>query len=161
MTGETSLRGPRDESYLPVDGCSACSQGLEEDGVRLGMFHRWHSTCVQCKTCGDTAVPMLKGEGADDGSHKSRDDGSASATAILVPKSKRPQPRVDDFFYRRSPEEQAVAPRNIFCVRHRDAACQSGFAPVSRLEQFAFLLHIALRRLYVHFRIHHALPSGK
>jgi hypothetical protein len=29
------------------------------------------------------------------------------------------------------------------------------------LEQFAFLLHVALRRLYLHFREHHHIPSGK
>lgn len=161
MTGETTLRGPRSESFLPIDGCSVCGQGLEEECCRLGMFHRYHSTCVQCQACGDTAVPMLKGEGADDGSHRSRDDASASATAILVPKSKKPMPRVNDFFYVSSADEHDVAPRDILCKIHRGASSQGGFAAVSRLEQFTFLLHVALRRLYVHYRMTQNLPSGK
>jgi hypothetical protein len=52
-------------------------------------------------------------------------------------------------------------PENIFCLLHRSAVCRPGFKTVSRLEQYAFLLHIALRRLYVHFRVHHELPSGQ
>jgi hypothetical protein len=35
------------------------------------------------------------------------------------------------------------------------------FESVSRLEQYAFLLHIALRRLYIYYRTHHQLPSGE
>jgi hypothetical protein len=32
---------------------------------------------------------------------------------------------------------------------HQRPGCQSGFQAVSRLEQYAYLLNVALRRLYV------------
>ena len=81
------------------------------------------------------------------------DDGVTTA----VSRSRRPPPRVDEFFY----EPAHSPPDTIFCSFHRSSTCSSGFQGVSRLEQYTFLLHIALRRLYVHFRLHYALPSGE
>lgn len=66
---------------------------------------------------------------------------------------------MDEFFFE---APHAAEPLNtILCGLHRSSTCKHGFECVSRLEQYAFLLHIALRRLYVHFRMHHDLPSGE
>lgn len=113
------------------------------------MFNRWHSPCVACVACGDRAVPISVEE-SDDGQAKYKEDGSL----IVAPKSKRPPPRVDNFLLE-------LPEYTVYCAQHQTERCQRGFEPVSRLEQYAFLLHIALRRLYVHFRIHHDLPSGE
>ncbi|EGO22161.1 hypothetical protein SERLADRAFT_362555 [Serpula lacrymans var. lacrymans S7.9] len=40
-------------------------------------------------------------------------------------------------------------PTVTLCTDHSHATCRSGFQAVSRLEQYAFLLNIALRRLYL------------
>jgi hypothetical protein len=40
-------------------------------------------------------------------------------------------------------------PTIILCTEHAHQGCRSGFQPVQRLEQYAFLLNVALRRLYL------------
>ncbi|KAI9636708.1 uncharacterized protein MKK02DRAFT_25397 [Dioszegia hungarica] len=146
-THETTLRGPQEEDFVPPEGCAHCHKAIEEDCIRLGMFDRWHSPCVQCAVCGDRAVQPIGEESEDT---QSREEGS------LVPPSrpKRAAPRVRDFVF-----ELPIPPSTIYCTKHQTRTSKDGFESVSRLEQYAFLLHIALRRLYVHFRIHHNLPS--
>lgn len=149
MTGETTLRGPHDEGYVPPEGCVQCHSAMEEDCVRYGMFNRWHSGCVVCRVCGDRAlVPFEEEERAPS------EEGMMTARQP----SRRPPARVDDFFF--EPPHHMI-PDTIYCMNHQTPTCIKGFESVSRLEQYAFLLHIALRRLYVHFRTHHQLPSGR
>ena len=133
-----------------------CRLAVEEDCIRLGMFNRWHSACLSCRVCGDRASPPKQTENEVQ-SPISPEDGQPS---FPFTPSRRPPPRVDDFFFEpfRAP---VPAPEVVICVDHRTQTCIAGFASVSRLEQYAFLLHIALRRLYVHFRQHHDLPSGE
>jgi hypothetical protein len=40
-------------------------------------------------------------------------------------------------------------PTIVLCTEHAHQGCRSGFQPVQRLEQYAFLLNVALRRLYL------------
>jgi hypothetical protein len=147
VTGETTLRGPQSEDFIPPEGCTQCKTAIEEDCIRLGMFNRWHSACIICIVCGDKALIVLE-EGSDEGSRES----------TLSPRPiRRPPPQVDNFFF----EKAVIPPEQVLCVVHKTATCVDGFKSVSRLEQYTFLLHIALRRLYVHFRTHHNLPSGE
>jgi hypothetical protein len=156
VTHETTLRGPHDEDYIPPEVCAHCGLAIEEDCVRLGMFNRWHSSCVQCIVCGDRAVPPLPPPPRDDLS----DEASRAYEGSVAPNRPiRPPPRVDEFFFPHVGE--FVPPHEVYCSQHRPQESVNGFQSVSRLEQYAFLLHIALRRLYVHYRIHHDLPSGR
>ena len=153
VTGESTLRGSLDEDTIPSEGCGLCKQPVEEDCVRLGMFTRWHPACLICIVCGDKAgaLPPVK----DDA-----DDAQKSEETTTI--KKRIPPRADDFFYEPPDVITVLAiPETILCILHRQPTCKIGFKNVSRLEQYAFLLHIALRRLYVHFRVHHDLPSGE
>ncbi|ORX39091.1 hypothetical protein BD324DRAFT_576998 [Kockovaella imperatae] len=151
ITGESTLRGSLDEDTIPSEGCGLCKQPVEEDCVRLGMFTRWHPACLICIICGDKAgAPLLP--------PKEPEEPSEDAAAPVV--KKRTPPRVDDFFYELPDNINALTvPETILCVIHRTPTAKNGFKGVSRLEQYAFLLHIALRRLYVHFRVNHDLPS--
>ena len=151
MTGETTLRGPHDESYIPPEGCVQCHSAMEEDCIRYGMFNRWHSGCVVCRTCGDRALVPAEEEDA-------QGTGTEEGVMITARSTRRPPPRVDEFMF--EPPHHTV-PDPIFCLNHRTPTCIKGFESVSRLEQYTFLLHIALRRLYIHFRAHHQLPSGE
>ncbi|WVR09101.1 hypothetical protein IAU60_006163 [Kwoniella sp. DSM 27419] len=157
VTGETTLRGPQDENFIPPEGCAHCKTAIEEDCVRLGMFNRWHSACVICMTCGETSFQAIKEDKdtTDEGSSHSHTDGAPTKPS---PPARRLPARVDFFFYEPI-EITDRAPESICCGSHKTTTCVQGFATVSRLEQYAFLLHIALRRLYVHFRIHHSLIS--
>lgn len=126
---------------------------MEEDCIRYGMFNRWHSGCVICIVCGDRAlVPYEEEEPVKAPS----DEGSVVTTKAV----RRQPPRVGEFCFE-PPQPASKPPSTIYCVPHRTNSCIKGFDSVSRLEQYAFLLHIALRRLYIHYRTHHQLPSGK
>ena len=128
----------------------------------MGMFNRWHPACLICVACGDKAgQPMIVREDptvSDDG-HKDESSITAPGGTVSALRNKRSAPRVDEFFY--EAVQLLQTPDTIYCLVHRSATSKHGFKVVSRLEQYAFLLHIALRRLYVHFRVHHDLPSGK
>ncbi|EIW67038.1 hypothetical protein TREMEDRAFT_69951 [Tremella mesenterica DSM 1558] len=138
--------------YIPPEGCAVCRAAIEEDCIRLGMFNRWHCACVDCMVCGEKAIGAI----IEEVDSKSSEETSSGSRPSKSPK--RQQPRVDEFYYEVA-SRRSEPPDVIYCQDHRSASSQLGFASVSRLEQYAFLLHIALRRLYVHFRIHHDLPS--
>lgn len=164
ITGETTLRGPQDDNFIPNSFCVRCDQKVEDDCIRLGMWNRWHSQCLECGNCGDNAAnvtiqnsPVALRPSADDDSH----EGSTAHTSEAPSKAlvqRRPPPRVDDFLY--EPPQQKYGPADfIWCNLHRTATAVPGFESVSRLEQYTFLVHIGLRRLYLHFREHHHIPS--
>ena len=151
ITGETTLRGPLDEAYMPPEGCAHCQLAVEEDCIRYGMFNRWHSGCVICIVCGDRAlVPYEEEEKAP----------SEEGSLVPVKVVRRHPPRVGEFCFE-PPQPAGKPPSTVYCVPHRTPACVKSFESVSRLEQYAFLLHIALRRLYIYYRTHHQLPSGR
>lgn len=155
-TGETTLRGPQDDRFVPIDGCAHCKDAIEDDCIRQGMFNRWHSACVECKQCGDKA--NLSKPATSPGVKSDEDSTEGPAKPSLVLKGK--PSRVGDFSFEK-PKVQYAPADVIWCSVHRTATAIAGFNSVSRLEQFAFLLHVALRRLYLHFREHHGIQSGE
>lgn len=160
----------------PSDLCASCKLTVEEDCVRLGTYQRWHSHCVRCVVCGKVAAvqpPPSPPKGSED---KGPGDPSLTVTAPSPPmeaavagsggaltkppkisSARRPPANVADFVYEVSISSQA-APGNdkappqklaIYCTSHATLECHGGFSAVSRLEQYAFLLNVALRRLYL------------
>lgn len=135
----------------PSDLCVKCNLTVEEDCLRLGTYQRWHSQCLQCQTCGKAAaVPVVKDlsppKSAED-KEKGDKDGPKLSTA------RRPPANVGFFIYdpdtlKDTPSFGDV-PTMIYCTDHGHQGCQGGFQSVSRLEQYAFLLNVALRRLYL------------
>lgn len=153
VDGESLLRGDAGSGEVPLDLCVSCAKPVEEDCIRLGTFPHWHSYCVKCITCGRPAAPFIK------------EEKKSSSTAVDEPKpakvapSRKPRPDVDEFVYLPRRNDQppttaalAAVPEAIFCLEHALDATISGFETVTRLEQFAFLLNAALRRLYSHLR---------
>ncbi|TFY64383.1 hypothetical protein EVJ58_g2663 [Rhodofomes roseus] len=149
--------GPRDPGLAkinvvnpPSDLCVKCNQTVEEDCVRLGTYQRWHSHCVQCATCGKVAaVPAAK----EPALPKSQDDKEKDKETPKLSTARRPPANVGLFVYEvdsvKETSSFGVVPTVIFCTEHGHNGCRSGFQAVSRLEQYAFLLNVALRRLYV------------
>ena len=79
--------------------------------------------------------------------------GSTSHPAPKLTAHRRPPPRVHEFVYdpdtlRDSPPFGEI-PAVILCTEHAHPRCRGGFQAVQRLEQYAFLLNVALRRLYL------------
>jgi hypothetical protein len=163
----------------PSDLCVRCGLTVEEDCVRLGTYQRWHSHCVQCAHCGKIAAmpapqalgqaPQQQANGRKDGSdsmpsidanHPSTTSASASGdtspTAPKLTSRRRPPARVNEFMY--DPDSlQDIPPFGevpvvILCTEHAHAMCRGGFHAVARLEQYAFLLNVALRRRHLLLR---------
>lgn len=159
--GESPFSPSRDPSLSkiapttqPTDSCAKCKGTVEEDCVRLGTFQRWHSTCIQCATCGKAAavpspkelVPPKSSDGAED-KEKEKEGTSKVSSA------RRPPANVKAFTYdldsMKDTAEFGRIPTVFYCTEHAHPNCRTGFSAVSRLEQYAFLLNVALRRLYV------------
>lgn len=150
----------------PSDRCVKCAQAVEEDCVRLGTYQRWHSHCLQCNSCGKAAaVPVPKDptppKAAED---KDKEREKADKDPAKSPVTRRPPANVSIFVYdaesfRETPSFGDV-PSVILCTDHVHASCRGGFQAVSRLEQYAFLLNIALRRLYLVLKQQGVVPHS-
>lgn len=149
----SALRDNRVSSQNPPsDLCVKCNQTVEEDCVRLGTYQRWHSNCIQCTVCGKVAlIPMLKDQSSKSGDEK---DTKENVTPPAKPSSaRRPPANVKLFVF--DPDSVVETPsfgevpKVVYCTEHAQSSCKSGFQPVQRLEQYAFLLNVALRRLYL------------
>jgi hypothetical protein len=135
------------------DVCMGCDRTIEEDCVRLGTFQRWHSHCVQCAECGRVAAPPPQPP-----KPRTADEKEAGIRPNTI---RRPPAPVDEFCYDLTPGEEPLIttfdaaegvvskPTNIWCLQHQTQYSRMGFQPVTRLEQYAFLLNVALRRLYL------------
>ncbi|KAK0218102.1 LIM domain-containing protein [Armillaria fumosa] len=143
--------GPLNSNHPPSDLCVKCSQTVEEDCVRLGTYQRWHSQCVQCAKCGRVAaVPVLKERSntVDEKQLESAKEGQPKLST-----ARRPPANVGLFVYEVDSKKDTPSfgevPTVILCTEHAHAGCRGGFQAVQRLEQYAFLLNVALRRLYL------------
>ena len=144
-------------SNPPSDLCVRCGVTVEEDCVRLGTYQRWHSHCIQCAQCGKVAaVPVIKDQQQQQSSRSGdeRDAGAdGGAPRSKVSSARRPPANVGLYVYDSGSMKETPSfgevPTVILCTEHAHPACRGGFQPVQRLEQYAFLLNVALRRLYL------------
>lgn len=148
--GSSNGLGSISSSHPPSDLCVKCNQTVEEDCVRLGTYQRWHSQCVQCVQCGKAAavaVPKERTNPPEDKSGEGREGLPKLSTA------RRPPANVSLFTYevesRKDTASFGEVPTVILCTEHAHAGCRGGFQAVQRLEQYAFLLNVALRRLFL------------
>lgn len=159
----------------PYDLCIDCKITVEEDCVRLGTYRRWHSHCVKCKMCGKAAAPPPpqkensrdeEDKDAKDGKEiKETKDGKEVKPPPKISTSRRPPALVDDFVFEPAPLREGTTPAEvpiaaIYCVEHGHAGCDRGFQAVTRLEQYAFLLNVALRRLYIVLKRRGVIPMS-
>lgn len=166
--GESPFLGaPRDPglSSVPVvnppsDLCVKCNLTVEEDCVRLGTYQRWHSHCVHCKSCGKDAAPPAAAAAEDKAKEKEKAEDGSSAPRTTT--ARRPPANADFFAYELDSivdtQSFGPVPTVILCTDHAHQACRSGFQAVSRLEQYAFLLNVALRRLYLLLKKRKVIP---
>ncbi|EJD43757.1 hypothetical protein AURDEDRAFT_114556 [Auricularia subglabra TFB-10046 SS5] len=149
----------------PSDLCIACKVTVEEDCVRLGTYMRWHSQCVKCKTCDKAAAPPpvkeLKPPPSDD---KDREPAPTKSGM-----TRRPPANVGEFLFEpegwsgEGPPPLTAGDASlsaIYCLSHAHSGCKGGFQIVSRLEQYAFLLNVALRRLYLLLKRRGVMPAS-
>lgn len=135
---------------LPSDLCVKCNLTIEEDCVRLGTYQRWHLHCIQCKICGKVAaVPAVK----ELSSVKGSNPGGKNREVLKLPTARCLPASVGLFVYEAHTTRETLSFGNvhtvILCTNHSHQGCRGGFQSVSRLEQYSFLLSVALRRLYL------------
>ena len=108
-----------------------------------------------------TSTTMQNGK---DPSASTSTSGSTSQQAPKLTTLRRPPARVHEFVYdpdslRDTPPFGEV-PTVIFCTEHAHPRCRGGFQAVQRLEQYAFLLNVALRRLYLLLKKQGVVPMS-
>ncbi|KAN0134788.1 hypothetical protein V8E53_007573 [Lactarius tabidus] len=146
----------------PSDLCVACAVTVEEDCVRLGTYQRWHLNCIRCALCGINATPAASGN-AEDKSLVKLGSGTGDGTVAAVNSTAwRPLANMDVFVWRpdsvMSTFSFGKVPTAIYCTDHALRGCLGGFQAVSRLEQYAFLLNVALRRLHLLLKKRNVIP---
>ncbi|KAH9004821.1 hypothetical protein EDB86DRAFT_3072286 [Lactarius hatsudake] len=168
--GESPFLGaPRDPALSgvpvvnpPSDLCVKCSLTVEEDCVRLGTYQRWHSHCVQCNMCGKVAAPPAPAPADDKAKEKEKEKAEDGGATPRITTARRPPANVDFFAYQLDSvvdtQSFGAVPTTIYCTDHAHQGCRPGFQAVSRLEQYAFLLNVALRRLYLLLKKRKVIP---
>lgn len=133
-----------------TDLCEACHLTVEEECARFGTNLRWHLQCLSCSMCHR---------------HASKEKDSAKLAALTRQQSADSgEPAQQPIYLKefrielfdRRPEEMTSSGsgRNresagrIFCSECPSGSIQDGFEYVTRLEQYAFLLCVALNKLY-------------
>ncbi|KAL4268903.1 RhoGAP-domain-containing protein [Pleurotus pulmonarius] len=110
----------------PSDLCVKCGVTVEED-------------CV-------AAAPIVK-------EPKGPDEKDKDGQPPKLSTARRPPANVGAFVYDPASMGETTSfgdvPTIIYCTDHAHSNCRSGFQAVQRLEQYAFLLNVALRRLYL------------
>ena len=159
--------GSSSRSKPPSDLCVRCNLTVEEDCVRLGTFQRWHSHCIQCAHCGKvSAAPVAKDQSSKSGDEREKDSNKELSTtpAPKLSTARRPPANVAGFVYdpesRKDTPSFGEVPTLILCTEHAHPGCRSGFQAVQRLEQYAFLLNVALRRLYLLLKKQGVVPMS-
>ena len=147
----------------PSDLCVKCNLTVEEDCVRLGTYQRWHSHCVQCNVCGKVAAPpaALSDDRAKE-KEKEKEKVDDGGVTPRITTARRAPANVDIFTYQvdsvMDTQSFGAVPTTICCTDHAHQGCRGGFQAVSRLEQYAFLLNVALRRLYLLLKKRKVIP---
>ncbi|KIM44940.1 hypothetical protein M413DRAFT_367036 [Hebeloma cylindrosporum] len=102
--------------------------------------------------------------GKDLSTSTSASGSTSQPTAPKLTTLRRPPARVHEFVYdpdslRDTPPFGEV-PTVILCTEHAHPRCRGGFQAVQRLEQYAFLLNVALRRLYLLLKKQGVVPMS-
>ncbi|BGO94074.1 hypothetical protein NBRC10512_003707 [Rhodotorula toruloides] len=123
-----------------TDLCEGCRLTIEEECVRHGTSIRWHLPCLRCAQCHRLAT---------------KDDSTANASALLP---------LADFVWVPAGGEggQGSTVCKECARRERGGSLEGtvdGFAHVTRLEQYAFLLCVALNKLYGRLKQRGVVPG--
>ncbi|SPC62013.1 related to GTPase-activating protein of the rho/rac family (LRG1 protein) [Ustilago sp. UG-2017b] len=156
--------GSSENGEAATDLCVACGSTVEEECLRMGVNLRWHSNCLKCNTC---QRPALR-EGA---STKKQPDPVPGAPDPLPAsqfglETKRRQPDAAGAGAglqngQRSMSSSGSWTHACFCPNCAGGlTLRTGFQSVTRLEQYAFLLRVALNRLFALLRKRGVVPPS-
>lgn len=147
-----------------TDLCEICKQTVEEECVRFGTSLRWHTSCLRCSTCNRSPTK------SDKSTHPAvSNDGQHPPQMSTLP--------IKRFRLEIGPPRDGSRSKTlqIFCEECSQTATRTmavtglsglglmkeGFEGVTRLEQYAFLLCVALNKLYGLLKQRGVLPTSK
>lgn len=138
FTDEPNETGRFQLPQVPTDTCEACKETVEEDSLRLSTYQRYHARCVICWECGKSA------EGPELSPTTPSFPGTETDSETIKPTKKRHS--IDSSFrYRKNAKGDSL----VFCGEHAPQYFEDHFQVTLRLEQYAYLLNVALKRLYL------------
>lgn len=133
--GISPLRKAQKKYKPPSDLCVKCNLTIADACVRLGTYQRWHMHCLRCQSCNKAAGPLFLGSSSTPTVLHTHFDAS---NFLYEPMSIKNVPLF------------GPVPEVVYCTDDAWPTSCSGFQPVSRLEQYAYLLTVSLRHLYAH-----------
>lgn len=132
-----------------TDLCEGCRLTVEEECARMGTSLRWHLSCLRCSECGRTASKEKQSAMSADGQSES-----------IYLKAFRVEPMViPDDGSGNGPTTRLKGGR-VCCSDCCSEGDRDGFEYVTRLEQYAFLLCVALNKLYALLKQRGVVPSS-
>ena len=136
------------QSDALTDLCDACRLTIEDECIRLGTSQRWHMACLTCRVCRRRPTKEVSSRGSDDVAGSCIPINSLYCDVLTTgsPSStRRPWP------------EHIVCTACIPTIPHKNQQ----FEYVSRLEQYSFLLCVALNKLHRLLRQKGVMPIAE
>jgi hypothetical protein len=133
-----------------TDLCEGCKLTVEEECARFGTSLRWHLPCLKCAGCGKLATkdqqpaPTSAGEGSSNIYL-----GEFRIEPIMLPDDVKGKGSTTRF-----------KGGKTYCSACASPELRAGFEYVTRLEQYAFLLCVALNKLYALLKQRGVVPSS-
>lgn len=153
---------PRSTSTTSSDGnegatdlCVSCGQTVEEECVRMGINMRWHASCLRCTQCKRRAHK-------ESSSNRRNTDPEKEATEEQIPTLPAAEFALE-ITSRQTQADEKPSSRKLYityCAEHAPTGCRRGFETGTRLEQYAFLLRVALNRLYALLKKRGVVPAS-
>lgn len=146
---------------MATDLCVGCGQTVEEECLRMGINTRWHASCFRCHNCQRPTTnwtPKKIAQGATEAASTQTIEGAPSALPpvdFAVESVRHPfDPTVP------GGSTRPTTTHTPYCPTCATPASRRGLETVSRLEQYAFLLRVALNRLYALLKKRGVVPPS-
>ena len=157
-TGSTRLADAGDAA---TDLCVSCGQTVEEECLRLGINTRWHSSCFRCTKCTRPTTSWTPKKVAA-GTTEAASTQTIEGAPIAAPAGEFGVESI------RTPYDPTVlggssrpsTTHHPFCSQCAPVHVRHGLETVTRLEQYAFLLRVALNRLYALLKKRGVVPPS-
>ncbi|KDN45879.1 RhoGAP-domain-containing protein [Tilletiaria anomala UBC 951] len=152
---------------VATDLCIGCGQTVEEECLRLGINSRWHSSCFRCKQCQRPTTSWApKKIVASSSLNGTAPENASTQTIEGAPPALPPSDFTVDSV--RTPYDPTVpggatrpsTTHTPYCLHCAPADARRGIETVTRLEQYAFLLRVALNRLYALLKKRGVVPPS-
>ena len=127
------------------DLCEVCKLTVEEECARYGTSLRWHLACLQCAECGRDAA---------------KDSPAPPIDALHPHRVFARDFRIEPIDADRTGPKALKGGRTTCCDCPAREGARDGFEYVTRLEQYAFLLCVALNKLYALLKQRGVVPSS-